>query len=70
MGLRINTNVPALTALRNIKITENRQAKSLERLSTGLRINRASDDPSGLAQAVDMRAQIASLNQAVENSEV
>ena len=48
MGLRINTNVAALEALRNLSSTDRAQRRSLERLSTGLRINRASDDPSGL----------------------
>ncbi len=69
MGLRINTNTPALTALRNLRISERRQATSLERLSTGLRINHAQDDPSGLVISEILRTQIASLKQAVENSQ-
>ncbi len=48
MGLRINTNTSAVTALRNLSLNDKHLASSLERLSTGLRINRAADDPSGL----------------------
>jgi len=69
MGLRINTNVAAVTALRNLNATDKDQLRSLERLSTGLRINRASDDPSGLVISEQLRAEISSLEQAVENSE-
>lgn len=69
MGLRIHTNVTAIRALRSVRITDRVQARSLERLSTGLRIVRASDDPSGLVISEQLRAQISSLNQAVENSQ-
>jgi len=69
MGLRINTNVSALEALRNLGQTDVAQRKSLERLSTGLRINRASDDPSGLVISEQLRAQVNSLKQAAENSQ-
>lgn len=69
MGLRINTNVPAITALRNLRSSDASQQKSLERLSTGLRINRASDDPSGLVISEQLRAQITSMQQALENSQ-
>ncbi|MFC1588590.1 flagellin, partial [Planctomycetota bacterium] len=69
MGLRINTNSSAVTALRSLRNADKAQAKSLERLSTGLRINRASDDPSGLVISEQLRAQIASLHQAVDNTE-
>lgn len=69
MGLRINTNVATVTALRNLEKTDKQQLRSLERLSTGLRINRASDDPSGLVISEQLRAEIGSLRQAVENSE-
>jgi len=68
MGLRINTNVSAVMALRNLHRTDKAQTKSLERLSTGLRINRASDDPSGLVISEILRSQIGSLNQAIENT--
>lgn len=69
MGLRINTNVSALTALRNLQVNDSKQARSLERLATGLRINRGADDPSGLVISEQLRAQITSLNQAVQNSQ-
>lgn len=69
MGLRINTNVPAINALRNLRTSDGAQQKSLERLSTGLRINRASDDPSGLVISEQLRAQIASMGVAMENSQ-
>jgi flagellin len=69
MGLRINTNISALTALRLLQRNEAAQAKSLERLATGLAINRASDNPSGLVISEQLRAQIAALSQAVENSQ-
>lgn len=69
MGLRINTNVTALRSLRNLSKNDHNQALSLERLSTGLRINRGSDDPSGLVISEQLRSQLASLNQAVDNSQ-
>lgn len=69
MGLRINTNISALRALRQLQINDRVQARSLERLSTGLRINRASDDPPGLVISEQLRAQLNGLNRAVENSQ-
>ncbi|OHB70071.1 MAG: hypothetical protein A2W23_08330 [Planctomycetes bacterium RBG_16_43_13] len=69
MGLRINTNVPSLVALRNLAVTDSNQIKTFERLSTGLKINRSSDDPNGLALAENLRSQIIGLRQAVENTE-
>jgi flagellin len=69
MGLRINTNVAALIGQRNIERTDRALSTALERLSSGLRINRAADDPAGLAVAERQRAQIAGLNQAIENAE-
>jgi flagellin len=69
MGLRINTNVSSTEALRNLNATDRAQRKSMERLSTGLRINSASDDPSGLVISEQLRAQIASLGQASKNSQ-
>jgi len=68
MGLRINTNINAISALRNLGLTDRAQSQSLERLSTGLRINRASDDPAGLVISEQLRAQTGSLQQAMENS--
>ena len=69
MGLRINTNMAAVSGRRNIEKTDRALNKALERLSSGLRINRAADDPAGLAVAERQRAQIAGLNQAIENAE-
>lgn len=69
MSLRINTNVNALNALRNLEQTSGAVANSIERLSSGLRINRAADDPAGLIISESLRAQIDGLNQAVSNAQ-
>src|SRR5262245_42206159 len=69
MTLRINTNLAAIRALRNLRSTDQAQQTSLERLSTGLRINRASDDPSGLVISEQLRGQISGLQQASENTQ-
>lgn len=65
----INHNVSALNAYRNLSITDRAMSKSLERLSSGLRINRAADDAAGLAISEKMRAQIRGLNQATANAQ-
>ncbi len=67
MGLRIQHNIEALNAHKNLTISSNMMAKSLERLSSGYRINKASDDAAGLAVSTTMRVEIASLNQAARN---
>ncbi|MFN0056820.1 MAG: flagellin [Planctomycetota bacterium] len=69
MGLRINTNTPSIGALRNLHRTDKMLSRSLERLSTGLRINQASDDPSGLVISEQLRAQVTGMRQALENSQ-
>jgi len=69
MGLRINTNVAALDALRNLNVSEANQNKSLERLSSGLRINSAADDPAGLVISERLKGQIAALQQDSQNSQ-
>lgn len=69
MTLRINTNLAAIRALKNLRATDRAQQTSLERLSTGLRINRASDDPSGLVISEQLRGQINGLKQASENTQ-
>ncbi len=69
MGLRINTNTSSLTALRNLRLADRAQQESIERLSTGQRINSAADDPSGLVISEQLRAQINSLQQAQENTQ-
>ena len=58
MSLRINTNVTALNALRNLDQTSSTVSKSIERLSSGLRINSAADDPAGLIISEGLRSQI------------
>lgn len=65
----INHNVSALNAYRNLTMTDRAMSKSLERLSSGLRINRAADDAAGLAISEKMRAQIRGLNQAISNAQ-
>ena len=63
----INTNISSLTAQEAAKNTNNSLSSSLEKLSTGLKINKASDDASGLAIADKLRTQATSINQAVDN---
>lgn len=67
MSLRINTNVEAFNAHRNLESTSHRLAKSMERLSSGFRINRAADDAAGLAISEKLRGQIGGLDQARRN---
>ena len=66
--LRIYNNPLAINALRNLSITSGSVAKSLERLSSGLRINRAADDAAGLSISEKLRAQIRGLNRASSNA--
>jgi flagellin len=68
MGLYINTNASALNAQRQLNSTTNSLGRSFERLSSGLRINGASDDAAGLSITTRFSAQIRGLNQAVRNS--
>ncbi|PRR70285.1 flagellin [Neomoorella humiferrea] len=65
----INHNVFALNAYRNLTVTNSNMAKAMEKLSSGLRINRAADDAAGLAISEKMRGQIRGLNQAVRNAQ-
>ena len=67
--MRIYHNIPALNAWRNSTLISGQMAKSLEKLSTGLRINRAADDAAGLAISEKMRAQVRGLNQAIRNAQ-
>jgi flagellin len=69
MGLRINTNVPSINAQRSLRITRMSLDKSLERLSSGSRINRAGDDAAGLAISESLRAQIRGMKQAERNAQ-
>lgn len=68
MGLRINTNVAALNAQRNLARTDSMLAKSLERLSSGFRVNAAKDDAAGLSVAETFRVKVASLQKATQNA--
>jgi len=68
MGFRINTNIAALNAQRHLSNISGKLDKSLERLSSGLRINKASDDASGMATSVYLRSQIGGLLQASRNA--
>lgn len=69
MGLRINTNVASINAQRNLSGTRMRMQQSLERLSSGQRINRAGDDAAGLAISENLKAQIRGLGQAERNAQ-
>jgi len=68
MALTINTNVPSLNAQRNLSKSQNTLSRSMERLSSGLRINSAKDDAAGLAISNRMSAQIRGMNQATRNA--
>lgn len=67
--MRINNNLAALNAWRNLTISGENMQKSLERLSSGYRINRAADDAAGLAVSEKMRAQIRGLSMALRNAQ-
>src|SRR3954468_3379164 len=67
MSLRINTNVEAFNAHRQLVGTSESLAKSMERLSSGYRINRAADDAAGLAISERLRGQITGLDQSQRN---
>ncbi len=69
MSLRINTNTTAMNALRNLTQTSDLFARSIERLSSGLRINRGADDPAGLIISENLRAQMVGLAQATANAQ-
>ena len=67
MAIRIFTNLTSLNAQRILGINNDRLAQSIERVSSGLRINRASDDPGGLAIAESLRSDIRVLRQGLRN---
>jgi flagellin len=69
MGLRINTNVASLAAMRTLNNTKNSLDGSLERLSSGSRINRAGDDAAGLAISENLKASIRGFRQAKRNAQ-
>ncbi len=67
--MRINQNIGAMNAWRSLSINDSSMTKTLEKLSSGLRINRAADDAAGLAISEKMRAQVRGLNQAIRNAQ-
>ena len=69
MALSVNTNTTSLTAQMNLAKSQTRMNTSLERLSTGLKINRASDDPAGLVTSELQKSQISGLTKSIENIE-
>jgi len=68
MPIRIFNNIPSLNAQRILGINNDRLATSVERISSGLRINRAADDAAGLAISVALRSDLRALRQAVRNA--
>ena len=69
MGLRINQNTAAVNAYRNLSVTDGQMSKSLEKLSSGFRINRAADDAAGLAISEKLRGQVRGLDTAAANAQ-
>jgi flagellin len=69
MGLRINSNIEAFNAHRNLQLTSVALSKSMQRLSSGLRINSAADDAAGLGISERMKAQISGVQQASRNAQ-
>ena len=70
MSLKINHNVAAMNSWRNLQKTDAAMNKTLERLSSGSKLNRAADGPANLVIAEQMKAQVRSLDQATSNSEL
>ncbi|MGO4435417.1 flagellin, partial [Paenarthrobacter sp. RAF9] len=69
MGFVINNNLAANNSYRNLNATQNDLSKSLEKLSTGLRINRAGDDAAGLSISEGLKAQVTGSAQAARNAQ-
>src|ERR1700755_2635476 len=69
MCLRINQNIATFTAYRNLSVTDGQMSKSLEKLSSGYRINRAADDAAGLSVSEGLRSQVGGLKVAVRNAQ-
>ncbi|RZA14331.1 MAG: flagellin FliC, partial [Proteobacteria bacterium] len=69
MGLRVRTNVQSINALRHLGLSNERVSRTMERLSSGKRINKAADDAAGLAISTGLEADIRSLGQAKRNSQ-
>jgi flagellin len=69
MSLRINQNIAAMNSYRNLSVTDGQMNKSLEKLSSGFRINRAADDAAGLSISEGLRSQVGGLKVAVRNAQ-
>ncbi|KRF37468.1 flagellin N-terminal helical domain-containing protein [Nocardioides sp. Soil805] len=69
MGLRINQNIDAVNSYRNLSVTQGQMSKSLEKLSSGFRINRAADDAAGLAISEGLRSQVGGLKMGARNAQ-
>src|SRR4051794_7837988 len=69
MGMQINTNIAALNTYRNLTANQNSLNSSLEKLSSGLRINRAADDAAGLVVSEGLKSQIGGLQVAARNAQ-
>src|ERR1700742_5199115 len=69
MGLRIQNNLDAFNTHRQLQISRNAASASMEKLTSGYRINRAADDAAGLAISEQMRGQIGGLDQAQRNAQ-
>ncbi len=69
MGLRINNNAAAMTAYRSLSASDSQMSKSLEKLSSGFRINRAGDDAAGLVISESLRSQVGGLKVAQRNAQ-
>ena len=70
MGLKINTNLESMIAHRNLLRNDRALSRSLERLATGQKVNRAADDPAALVISEHMRAQTSGIQQAIKNNEI
>jgi flagellin len=69
MALRVNQNIAAFNSYRNLSVNDGQMSKSLEKLSSGFRINRAADDAAGLAISEGLRSQVGGLKVAVRNAQ-
>ena len=70
MSLKINHNIESMVAHRNLLMNDRALSKSLERLASGQKINRAADDPAALVISEHMRAQVSGIQQAIKNNEI
>ena len=70
MSLRINNNIESMNAHRSLLMNDRALSKSLERLASGQKVNRAADDPAALVISEHMRAQVSGMHQAIKNNEI